>query len=194
MQVNAKTIGAGVAAAIAAGLGYALVFHNDDEVEHDVILRDRGYSVRSYPQLLVAETVTPGLRDSAFAVGFLALAEFLDDSRRGGPRLAMTTPVLVDGDDDGRGWRTRFVLPPALAGAAPADGIRIRALAARRVAVLRFAGETSDSALDRHEADLRYWMETQGLRPAGPVEHAFYSSPFVPAMLRRNEVLIPLMA
>lgn len=194
MQVNARMVGAGVAAAIAAGLGYALLFNSDEEVEYEPVLRDGAFSVRAYPQLTVAETVAQGMRQSALALGFLALADYLDGKGSGGRRLGMTAPVFSDGDEDGRGWRTRFVISPRLDLPPPVDGIRIRSLPARRLAAARFSGEADDSALARHETDLRYWMETHGLRPAGPVEHAFYNSPFVPAMLRRNEVLIPLAA
>lgn len=195
MQVNAKVVGAGVAAAIAAGLGYALLFNSDEEVEFATILRDGAFSVRDYPQLTVAETVAQGLRESALALGFLALANYIDGKGRGGPRIGMTAPVLADGDDDGRGWRTRFVMPARFTPEtlpAPGEGVSIRSLPPRRVAAMRFAGEPADSALVRHETGLRYWMETHGLRAAGPVEHAFYNSPFVPGILRRNEVLIPL--
>ena len=57
---------------------------------------------------------------------------------------------------------------------------------------IAFTGESSDSALDEYEAELRRWMKSHGLRAAGPVEHAFYGSPLTPR--RRNEVLIPLAA
>lgn len=197
MQVNAKMVGAGVAAAIAAGLGYALLFNNDEEVEFDTVLRDGAFSVRNYPQLTVAETIALGMRESALALGFLTLADYLDGKTRGGPRLGMTAPVLADGDDDGRGWRTRFVLPTRAAAESmpvPGEGIRIRSLPARQLAAARFSGDADDGALEHHEDALRSWMEARGLRAAGPVEHAFYNSPFVPGMLRRNEVLIPLAA
>lgn len=197
MQVNARMVGAGVAAAIAAGLGYALLFNSDDEVEYDSVLKDGAFSVRSYPQLTVAETVALGMRQSALALGFLALADYLDGKGPGGRRLGMTAPVFADGDDDGRGWRTRFVLPAQLALdrlPEPDEAIRIRALPPRTLAAARFSGEADDAALARHETGLRAWMKSHGLSAAGPVEHAFYNSPFVPGLLRRNEVLIPLAA
>ena len=189
-------VGAGVAAAIAAGLGYALFFNSDDEVEFDTILRDGAFSVRAYPQLVVAETIELGPRESALARGYATLTEFLGKLAHGAERIALRVPVLADGDDVGRGWRTRLALPAALVGDARAEekGVRIRTLNPRRLAALRFSGEASDPTLARRETDLRYWMETHGLRPSGPVEHAYYSAPLIPAPLRRNEVLIPLAA
>ncbi|MEI9928376.1 MAG: heme-binding protein [Sphingomonas sp.] len=111
--------------------------------------------------------------------------------------MAMTLPVLADGDEDGRGWRTRFVLPASFSPEsmpAPAAGVAIRALAPRRLAALRFSGEANDTALAGRELALRRWMKDHGLRASGPVELAFYNSPIAPGALRRNEVLIPLAA
>lgn len=193
MHRNAKIVGAGVAVAIAAGLGYAF-FGHDDELDFDTVQRDGAFSVRDYPRLVVAETVEAGPRQSALTRGFMALVDYV---RGGGARIPMTLPVLADGDEDGRGWRTRFVIPASIAPETlppPADGVTVRALAPRRLAALRFSGEASDALLARQEDELRRWIEAHGHRAAGPVEHAFYNSPIAPGALRRNEVLIPLAA
>lgn len=195
MQINTKMVGAGVAAAVAAGLGY-LLLSRDDEPSFDTVERDGAFSVRDYPEMLVAETVAEGLRESALSRGFLALADYISGAH-GGKRIPMTAPVLSDGDEDGRGWRTRFVMPAKLSQDAlpePEDGVVIRSLDARRIAAVRFTGEASDDVLAAHEDELRGWIEEHGLSPAGPVEHAFYNSPLTPGRLRRNEVLIPLAA
>ena len=197
MQLNPKLVGAGVAAAIAAGLGYVLLSKQDDRAGFKTLEREGAFSVRDYPRLLVAETVSLGMRESALTRGFLALADYLCGKDRGGARLPMTVPVLADGDEDGRGWRTRVVLPQSYTPEtlpAPGDEIAIRSLPARRLAAVRFAGEATDDVLDAQEDALRDWMRAHHLRAAGPVEHAFYNPPFTPGMLRRNEVLIPLAA
>jgi len=195
MQINAKMVGAGVAAAVAAGIGYLLLAH-EKEPGFDTVERDGAFSVRDYPRLLVAETVAEGLRESALSRGFLALADYIARAH-GGRRIPMSVPVLADGDEDGRGWRTRVVVPariPAEALPVPEQGVTIRSLAARRIAAVRFTGEASDDALAAHEDELRGWIEEHGHSAAGPAEHAFYNSPLTPGPLRRNEVLIPLAA
>ena len=197
MQLNPKLVGAGVAAAIAAGLGYALLSAQDDEAEFKTLERDGAFSVRDYPRLLVAETVSLGMRESALTRGFLALADYIVGKDRAGQRIPMTVPVFADGDEDGRGWRTRFVMPAHYTPETlplPGDEIAIRTLPARRIAAVRFAGGATDDMLDRHEESLRDWMRGHALSAAGPVEHAFYNPPFTPGMLRRNDVLIPLAA
>jgi hypothetical protein len=195
MRINARMIGAGVAAAVAATVGYILLSRPEDATGFSTVTRDGDFSVRDYPGLRVAEVVVPGLRQAALSVGFTRLADYVFGRERAAKRLPV--PVLSDGDEDGRGWRTRFLLPAGATIEAlpdPEEGVRLRTLPARRIAALRFAGLDSEGALDAYEAELRAWIGRNGLSPAGPVEHAFYNSPFTPALLRRTEVLIPLAA
>lgn len=197
MQLSAKMIGAGVAAAVAAGVGYALLRKPEEEAPFATVTRDGAFSVRDYPRLMAAEVVVPGLRQAALSVGFTRLADYLFGKGPGGGPIPMTVPVLSDGAEDGRGWRTRFLMPERTGIEAlpdPVAGVRLRALPARRIAALRFTGMNGEGALDAHEAELRAWIGRHGYRAAGPVEHAFYDSPFTPARLRRTEVLIPLGA
>lgn len=195
MHINARMIGAGVAAAVAAGVGYAMLRDREETLGFDTVVRDGAFSVRRYPQLLVAETLEPGPRDSALTRGVLALADFLERARGslGLPRIA---PLLADGADD-HGWRTRIVLPAAVEAAALGaadEAVVVRLLEPRRLAAIRFKGEADDRALDRREDELRSWMEAQGLQPAGPAGYAFYHSPLTPAPFKRSDVLIPLAA
>jgi hypothetical protein len=193
MQVNAKMIGAGVAAAVTAGLSYMLLARREAAAGFSTVTREGAFSVRDYPRLVVAETWAQGLRESALARGLETLADYV----LGKDPLPATLPVLADGAEDGRGWRTRLVLPAHVAAEMlppPRPGITLRSVPARRIAAVRFAGEGDERALDSHEAELRAWMAGRGLRAVGPVEHAFYNAPFTPRALRRNEVLIPLAA
>lgn len=196
-HVNSKFVGAGVAVAIAAGLGFALLANGEEETEFDTVERAGPISVRDYPALTVAETIQQGLRETALSRGFMALSDYIFGKDRAGARIPMTAPVLADGDDDGRGWRTRFVIPARFdveTLPVPGDGVTLRPLPARRLAALRFSGEAGDAELAAREDELRAWVASRGYRTAGPIEHAYYSSPFMPGPLRRNEVLLPIAA
>ena len=185
--------GLGATAAVGAGLFY-LHERSSEQAPFRLVDADGRFELRDYPELLVAETVAMGARERALDSGFGKLAGYIFAKSRGGDRIAMTAPVLSD--DRGGEWRTRFVMPAAYDRAslpAPGPGVAIGARAARRVAVIRFSGRTDDSALFDREADLRAWMAERGLR-AGGVEHAFYNSPFIPGPLRRNEVMIEVLA
>ncbi|HEU4958837.1 MAG TPA: heme-binding protein [Sphingomonas sp.] len=187
-----------------AGAGAALLAYRERKAEqpgYKLIDSDDGIEVRDYPALVVAETVAPGDRLSALNAGFDRLADYISGRHRGpgDPRsdekIAMTAPVLADRTERGQ-WRTRFVMPAAVAIDAlptPDGGVRVTELPARRAAAIRFSGSAGDEALADHERSLRLWLAEHGYAADGPAEHAYYNSPFVPPPLRHNEVLVPVV-
>jgi len=198
----AAALGGGIAAVAAAGV--AVVTYRERKAEqpdYSIIEADGDIEVRDYPALLVAETVVPGDRLSALNAGFRRLADYISgrrrdsgDAAREDGKIAMTAPVLSDRTDRGQ-WRTRFVMPSRYQAAdlpTPGLGVHTETVPARRLAAIRFAGSAGDEALADHERRLRVWLAEHGFLPAGPVEHAYYNSPFVPPPLRHNEVLVPV--
>lgn len=192
-------IGGGLAAL--AGAGIALMAYRERKAEqpdYTLVDSDDAIEVRDYPALLAAATVAPGDRLNALNAGFKRLADYFAGKHRasdaGDAAIAMTAPVLSDRTERGQ-WRTRFVMPAQYAAAAaptPDDGVTVDPLPARRMAAIRFAGSAGDEALAEHERKLRVWLAQNGHTPAGPAEHAYYNSPFVPPPLRHNEVWVPV--
>lgn len=190
---------------IAAGAGLAAVgavaayaqYRQTEEPEFAAVREDGDFALRDYPALVVAEVSNTGSRERASGASFRRLAAYIfaQDRPAGGERIAMTAPVLQDETRPGH-WRMRFVMPAKYTIAslppAPAD-IRLDEVPARRMAAVRFSGSGSGRDLALMEARLRDWMMRQGLIPAGEAEYAFYDAPMVPAPLRRNEVLIPVV-
>lgn len=197
MQVTIGKVAGGAAAVLgAAAVAFYVNERLSEQPAYKPEVEDGAFGIRRYPALLVAEVVRPGERKAALSSGFDRLAQFIFGKvRPDGDRekIAMTAPVLSD--RAGRGWRTRFVMPQKFSAEtlpAPAGDVRVAELPARRVAAIRFSGLAGDASLAAKEQELRGWMRSRQLQPAGPAEYAFYNSPFVPGPLRRNEVLIPL--
>lgn len=197
------------ALAVAGGLGYYWFERNTEQPRFRLVLADGAFEVREYPPLLVAETVQGGARSEALNLGFRELAGYIFAKSRGGEKIAMTAPVIEDrkkiamtapviedAADDGK-WRTRFIMPAKYSRETlprPPEGISISEIPARRIAAMKFSGRGDDAALAAREAELRRWMAANRLRPADEAEYAFYNSPFIPAFLRRNEIIIPIGA
>lgn len=192
---------------LAGGIGYYLYERNTEQPPFRVSLDDGPFQLREYPPLLVAETVQPGARSEALNRGFRKLAEYIFANSRGGEKISMTAPVIemrdripmtapvIQDDAKNGNWRTRFVMPAKYTRETlpePPQGVLITEIPARKVAVARFNGSSEDSALAVHEAELIRWMARHKLRALGEAEYAFYNSPFIPAFLRRNEILIPV--
>jgi len=97
---------------------------NTPEPEYQVLLRDGEFEIRSYPSLLVAETLVDADYTEAGSIGFKRLAGYIFGGNTRREKMAMTTPVLREavGEEivmtapvlqqtEGRQWRMSFVIP-----------------------------------------------------------------------------------
>lgn len=189
---------------IAAGLGLTAIgvaavyaqSRNTEEPAFTLVRAEGDFELRDYPALVVAEVTSAGDRQRASGASFRRLAAYIfaQDRPQGGERIAMTAPVIQQETGAGA-WRMRFVMPAqyTLETLPPAsDDIVLTQVPARRMAAVRFSGNGGAGDLATREAQLRNWLEGQGIAPAGEAEFAFYDAPMVPGPLRRNEVLIPV--
>jgi hypothetical protein len=179
--------GLGMAAVVTGGL--RLHEQNLEQPAYTVIERDGVFELRDYAPVLVAQTTVIGERRSARTEGFKRLAGYIFGNKH--EKIAMTAPVFSDGEN--RTWRTRFVMPARFTAATlppMPTSVTATQIPARRMAVIRFNGPGSEAQLAEQEARLRGWLTARGLHVAGNAVSAFYNSPMVPALLRRNEVMI----
>jgi hypothetical protein len=152
--------------------------------------KEGAFELRDYPPLPVATVEMTGTGDAAF----MRLFRFIGGSNARQEKIAMTTPVLLDGGSAGS--RMSFILPEkanAAGAPQPADSsIALVERPAERVAVYRFSGGTS---LEREKVavvKLRAWLDAQGLSATGDPVIAYYDAPFIPGFLRRNEAILRL--
>lgn len=197
------------AAVLSGAVGYYLYERNTEQPEYKLILRDGRFEVRQYPDLLIAETFTTGPREQALNQGFRRLADYIFAKCRGGEKISMTAPVIEDREkipmtapvlQDGAGnnvWRTAFIMPSRYTRATlpqPPENVSISETQPRRLAAIRFSGSADDDAIAERESELRRWMASRHLQSSSSAEYAFYNSPFIPAFLRRNEILVPVQS
>lgn len=63
-------------------------------------------------------------------------------------------------------------------------------IAAGKFAVIRFSGWLTDKVASEKEVELREWMTGKNLAGSTTSETAGYDPPWLPGLLRRNEILI----
>jgi hypothetical protein len=168
-----------------------------------------GIEVRDYAAYVVAETVVTGELEGVGSDAFRLLAGYIFGANDGSRKLAMTAPVTqtkgeaiamtapVTQAPSGPGaWRVQFMMPSAWTLEtlpAPKDPrVTLRALPARRVAVIRYSGTWSRANYEEHLALLRAAMATQGLAGQGAPVWARYDPPMMPWFLRTNEIQLEL--
>jgi DNA gyrase inhibitor GyrI len=72
--------------------------------------------------------------------------------------------------------------------------VRLKEIAAKRYAVIRFSGMAGEESLKRRTKELNEWVDAKNLTPvSGPV-YAFYNPPWTLPFLRRNEVMVEIPA
>jgi hypothetical protein len=181
-----------------------------EEPAHTVEARDGAIEIRRYGPCVRAETtVETGPAERAAREGFRRLAGYIFGGNRArasvamtapvtqraeGERIAMTAPVTQSTEQGP--WRVTFTMPGGRTLdelPAPVDArVILRALPARRVAVLRYAGRSGPEVMAAHERTLRAWLAGRGMTPSGPAISARYDPPSTLPFLRRNEVWLEL--
>ena len=107
--------------------------------------------------------------------------------------IAMTTPVESATGPDGR-YSMRFFLPASFSeetAPQPTDPrVRIVAVPAATVAVLRYTGSTGEEKAGEQRTRLLTTLGQAGWRPVGPPVAYFYDPPWTVPFLRRNEAAV----
>jgi DNA gyrase inhibitor GyrI len=175
------------ALAVTAGCGTTRAGY--DTTPYQLVRSAGKFELRDYPTLTVVETSMAGNGGDA---GFGRLFRFISGSNEKEQKIAMTTPVLMSGDDASR--TMAFVPPPNLQSGRipkPADAsVSVKEFPAGRFAVMRFSGRRSAlreaAALDR----LKTWMATEGLGSSSVPVYGYFDPPWTPPFWRRNEVML----
>lgn len=180
--------------------------------------KEGAIEIRQYPAQLAAEVTTTGEREEAINQGFRLLADFIfgnnttrdkiamtapvtqqkpADPAKPGARIAMTAPVTQQASTrKDNSWTIRFYMPTEYTLATLPkpnnDRIRITETAPQRMAVIRFAGTSSERNLETHQRELAQFVVDENLAITGEPTYAFYNPPFTLPMLRRNEIMVTL--
>jgi len=186
-----------------------------EEPAFSILRQDGDIEIREYTPYLVAETLIAGVNDRNAAAneGFRRLFRYISGDNSAAGKIAMTAPVLQSQNDKDKGekiamtapvqqtpteggWRVAFVLPAEFTlETAPVpddDRIRVRQVAPRQLAVIRFPGRWSESNYTRHRDALMDFLARENLEIDGDVMYAAYNAPFSLPFMRRNEVMVEI--
>ena len=180
-----------------------------EQASFEVIDAVGSIEIRNYGPRLAAEAdmgTDSGIEAEQDAA-FMTLAAFIFGQNRQGPAvamtapvsvekvtapIAMTAPVVVEPGDTGRVMR--FFMPAQYTlETLPRPGddrVRIVAVPAQTLAVLRFAGEADDDRVAAKSAELLAGLADSDWEPVGDPGFFGYDPPMTPPELRRNEIFI----
>lgn len=185
-----------------------------EQQPYHVVHREGRFELRRYPEHLVAEVTVAARFEDAGNRAFRYLFSYINGANRSRTRVAMTAPVVqapspassatiamtapvVQQSSDVAGeYRIAFVLPAGLtleSAPEPTDpAVRLRVVPESTAAAIRFSGRWTERAYQEHLTDLRQALTTAGLVARGVPRYARFDPPYLPAFLRRNEVLLDI--
>ncbi len=192
---------------------------NYEQPKYRVLEQIGPIDIREYAPMLLAEVDVSGERGAAAREAFRLLAGFIFGGNVSQQRIAMTSPVTqvditgrgekiamtspvtqvaVDGGavDGTQRWTFAFVMPSQYTLASlpkpETDRIRFRITEPERRAVIRFAGFSTASNLEKHRLELEQFIASRQLKTSGTAMMAFYDDPFTLPWNRRNEWWVPI--
>jgi len=190
-----------------------------EQQPYTVVGTHDGFELRRYPEHLVAEVITTGPFESAGNRAFRYLFAYISGENSVRQKVAMTAPVVqaetstkiamtapvveeaVDGEQGDRQvtgtFRVAFVLPTDFtietAPQPTSPEVRLRSVPESIVASASYRGRWHEAGYARHLELLRMAIAAAGLTARGEPRFARFDPPFMPAFLRRNEVLLDIV-
>lgn len=198
---------------IEAGESIVGVRRATEEPPYTVMQLTDGVEIRRYGTRIAAETTITADEEAARNAGFHRLAGYIFGDNQAATKIAMTAPVAQQAGG-GRGEKIAMTAP--VAQEAVADGewvirffmpaektmeslpqpnnptVRLATLPAETIAVRRFSGSRSPSAITSQTAALMEALQKKDFEPIGTPVAWFYDPPWTVPMLRRNEIAVPI--
>ena len=166
-----------------------------ESAQYTVLVADGPFETRQYPELMIA-TTDMRFKSQGGDGSFMRLFGYISGANDQQQKIAMTTPVFMEGDSVDAPGQMGFVIPKKIVErripTPSSDSVQIRSRPGGRFAVIRFAGRITPESFGEAEKKLREWMKKKELVGDGEAEFAGYDPPWTPGPLRRNEVLIRL--
>ena len=163
-----------------------------EQPAYRVLLKEAAYEVRQYDPLILAVSQEEDLRGYS---GFGNVFDYIQGNNAQHQKIAMTAPVINELSD--RAMTTAFVMPKTLGMTdlpqPTSQRLALQEKPARMVAVLRFSGNVKPAVIAEKARLLQAWITQHGYLPVGSNEVARYNPPFIPGVLKRNEVWLEVL-
>lgn len=157
--------------------------HFDDRPHYEVLERGE-LELRKYPEITLVSRRETGRHEWAINKAFTHLAKFIFSND-----IAMTIPVFQEKHTDG--VTLSFFIPNSVVLPKVPEGISLRTIPERTVAVYSYSGFNVPTAMDEAREELENLLtERDDLAVIGDTFYAQYDAPSTIPFLRRNEAMV----
>jgi hypothetical protein len=110
-------------------------------------------------------------------------------------KIPMTAPVTEEQTEE-RVYRISFAMPSKYSLETlpePQDKrITFKVIESRRTAAIRFSGRVHENLANKKIEELKTWLSKNGITPKSNFIVALYNPPYIPGILRRNEIVVDI--
>jgi DNA gyrase inhibitor GyrI len=168
----------------------SLVSCSIEKPPFESISKNGKFEVRKYQdiRIVTAPLDTMENRDQSFR----KLFRYISGDNQDNQKISMTSPVFMENQQDKKTGKMSFMLPAKIAEkGAPspdADDLSIQEIKSGKFATLRFSGWKDPAKQQAATKKLTELITHYKLKPIGSPIFAFYDPPWIPELLRQNEI------
>ena len=157
--------------------------------EYEVVLADKPFELRRYKEFFMLTYFSE--EDPNSSQGFRTLFNYISGNNEEQKKVSMTVPVIEEKNETG--YRMSFVVPKSFGPNPPKSidpRLSITKMEGGRYGVILYRGTSNKKKEKEKEEELRSWMKTKGFEMEDGAAVAFFNPPFIPGILKHNEVMI----
>jgi len=183
-----------------------------EEPQFSILEKTPPFELRSYAPMILAEVKVEGNLDEASSQGFRLIAAYIFGQNQVSEKIAMTTPVVVEGqapksakiamtspvtiESNAGQWTISFVMPAEYTMESlpkPLNSkVQLRQIPTVKRAVISFTGFYNENKIAERTLELEEWIKSKNLQGTGAPKFARYNPPWTLPFMRRNEIMIDI--
>jgi hypothetical protein len=166
--------------------------NNTEKQAYKVIKKEDEFEIRYYPPATFAtiQSSAKNYRELS-GNGFRKIAGYIFGNNESSSKIAMTTPVHMDINDEGSSMS--FVMPSAYDInnlPRPNDAnVKLHQTPGEYVAAIAFGGFANDASIKRYATELEKSLEKKGIKSIGHFRYLGYNPPYQ-LVGRKNEIIV----
>jgi len=195
-----------------------------EEPKYQVTQVDGPFEVRTYAQILIAETFVDGDMDEASGKGFRLIADYIfgnnqSPNSNASSKIAMTAPVSMEpvptkitmtapvtiepqsmttSVQAAKRWRIHFVMPSQYTLAnipkPKNEAVTLKEVPSKHFVVHSYTGFNTLSRVQSKTDEAMEWASSKSLKVIGTPQLSRYDPPWTLPMFRRNEIMLEIAA
>lgn len=163
-----------------------------ETLDYEVLVKDDEYEIRKYVDFFIVEYENED--DPEIDDGFGSLFKYISSDNKDNQKISMTSPVIQEVTEENK--KMAFVVPGKLGQHIPEPNnpnLKVKKIDEGLFGVIRYSGFSNKSKELKMTKKLEQWIFKNSYETQSNYMLAFYNAPFIPPMLRRNEIWVRIV-